>query len=78
MSCCWKRLFPFEIRIIDANSNERKCQGKAFNVGDKEIPSPKTNPIRINCGNLIGTSLRLISFNKERILNLCEIKIMGK
>ena len=71
------RLFPFEIRIINEAGIEQRCQDKQFQVGDPEIPENSTFPITINCGNLIGSSLKLIGFHEEKILNICEIKIIG-
>ena len=53
-----------------------KCQGKTFNVGDPEIPSVNTNPIRVQCGNLRGNSVKLVGKVNEYI-NICEVNIFG-
>ena len=76
--CCPGRLFPFEILIINEAGVEQRCQDKLFQVGDPEIPKVSTFPIIINCGNLFGSSLKLIGFDEKRkILNICEMKIFG-
>ena len=71
-----ERLFPFDLLVSDEDGKVRKCQGKSFNIGDPEIPSAKTNPIRIQCGNLRGNSLKLVSKVNE-FLNINEIEIMA-
>merc|ERR1719334_2573358 len=69
------RLFPFELLVTNEVGQVHKCQGKSFKVGDPEIPSVNTNPIRINCGNLRGNSVKLVIHNNW--LNICELKIIG-
>ena len=76
VDCCKERLFPFEILVTDEVGHVHKCQGKAFNVGDPEIPSIATNPIRVKCGNLRGNSVKLVGKVNE-YLNICEVEIYG-
>ena len=76
--CCAGRLFPFDIVVTDENGNRKKCQNKRFNVGDPEIPSARTIPIVIRCGDdFIGNSLKLTTYNTDKYLNVCEITIFG-
>jgi len=77
VDCCKERLFPFEILVSDEVGQVRKCQGKSFNIGDPEIPSTATNPIRIECGNLRGNSVKLVGKVNEYI-NICEVEIFGQ
>ena len=77
VDCCKERLFPFEILVTDEFGKVRKCQGKSFNIKDKEIPSAATNPIRIDCGNLRGNSVKLVG-KKNEYINICEVEIFGK
>ena len=74
--CCIIRLFPFEIHVIDEDGQIKKCQDKSFTIGDPEIPTEKTNPIHIECGNLHGKSVKLAGMSGEA-LNICEIEIFG-
>ena len=75
VDCCKERLFPVEILVRDEFNHLHKCQGKSFKVGDPEIPSVNTNPIRIDCGAVRGTAVVIRVQN--RILNICEVKIFG-
>ena len=75
--CCPERLFPFEILIINEAGVEQRCQDKQFQVGDPEIPNEDTFTIEINCGNLVGNSLKLIGLHEKKILQICEMKIFG-
>ena len=77
VDCCKERLFPFEILVTNEFGNVRKCQGKSFNIKDKEISSAATNPIRIDCGYLRGNSVKLVGKKNEHI-NICEVEIFGK
>ena len=92
-SCCQFRLFPFQILIGFEGKEWRACQDKTFDVNDPEIihftsnralfPSVKNmealnHPIKISCGpSFAGNVLKIVGFNKEPILNLCEIEIHG-
>merc|ERR1719159_520264 len=73
-------LFPFELHVTNELGQVHKCQGltpgKSFEVGDPEIPSVNTNPIRINCGNLRGNSVKLVGKVGE-FLTICEVNIFG-
>ena len=71
-----RRLFPFEIHVIDEDGQINKCQGKSFDIGDPEIPSFKSNPIRIKCGDMHGKSVKLVGMSGNH-LNICEIEIFG-
>merc|ERR1712142_231481 len=75
VDCCKERLFPLEVLVRDEKNKLRKCQGKSFKVGDPEIPSVNTNPIRIDCGAMLGTSVAIRV--KNQMLNICEVKIFG-
>ena len=75
VDCCQERLFPVEILVRDEFNHLHKCQGKSFKVGDPEIPTAKTNPIRIDCGAVRGTAVVIRVQN--RMLNICEVKIFG-
>merc|ERR1712168_1030383 len=75
VDCCKDRLFPLEVLVRDEKNKLRKCQGKSFKVGDPEIPSVNTNPIRIDCGAMLGTSVAIRV--KNQMLNICEVKIFG-
>jgi len=75
VDCCKERLFPMEVLVRDENNKLWQCQGKSFKVGDPEIPSVDTNPIRIDCGSMRGTSVAIRI--KNQILNICEVKIFG-
>ena len=77
VDCCEERLFPFEILITDEFAKVHKCQGKSFDIKDKEISSAATNPIHIDCGNLRGNSVKLVGKKNEHI-NICEVEIFGK
>lgn len=76
VDCCKERLFPFELHVTNELGQVHKCQGKPFNVGDPEIPSVNTNPIRVQCGNLRGNSVKLVGKVNEYI-NICEVNIFG-
>merc|ERR1711962_557310 len=76
VDCCKERLFPFELHVTNEFGQVHKCQGKSFNVGDPEIPSVNTNPIRIQCGNLRGNSVKLVGKVSDYI-NICEVNIFG-
>jgi len=75
VDCCKGRLFPLEVLVRDEKNKLTKCQGKSFKVGDPEIPSVDTNPIRIDCGAMRGTSVAIRI--KNQMLNICEVKIFG-
>merc|ERR1712168_808670 len=75
VDCCKERLYPLEVLVRDEKNQLRKCQGKSFKVGDPEIPSKDTNPIRIDCGAMLGTSVAIRV--KNQMLNICEVKIFG-
>merc|ERR1719334_1524079 len=80
VDCCKERLFPFELHVTNELGQVHKCQGltpgKSFEVGDPEIPSVNTNPIRIQCGNLRGNSVKLVGKVSDYI-NIREVNIFG-
>ena len=72
------RLFPFNLLLTDDKGDERKCQGKSFNVGDPEIPTVTTSPITIFCKDgLLASSVKLVGLKEGTILNICEVQIFG-
>ena len=74
-----QRLFPFEIRVIDEHGRINKCQGKSFDLGNPGV-NIQTNPIRIQCFDLRGNSMRLVGISdyyQYLSLFVSEIEIIG-
>jgi len=74
--CCRERLFPFDLILTDEKGVSRKCQGKSFDVGDPEISSKEQIKVKIECDEF-AKSVKLVGLHSKKLLNICEMIIIG-